>query len=220
MATELKTFRFERDVLQQFRDVCKRRGDLSWHINEAMRIYIDKFGKPEPKKVISTKIEKSPVVSNLADEVIDRLNDQAGTNYRKTDTNRKLIFARLKDFTVNECYTVIDKKCAEWKGTEFGKYLRPSTLFQASKFEEYLNQSVNAGVSHGNQSRQSLTERSDADTREIQALIETGHFDNGTLGQNDPVIPPPVGLSGGRQDDQGAIDAEFHVVVPQDGMFD
>ncbi|NCB45345.1 MAG: hypothetical protein EOM59_22360, partial [Clostridia bacterium] len=38
--------------------------------------------------------------------------------------------------------TVIDKKCAQWKGTDMDKYLRPSTLFNASKFEGYLNEKV------------------------------------------------------------------------------
>jgi uncharacterized phage protein (TIGR02220 family) len=28
---------------------------------------------------------------------------------------------------------------AKWKGTEWEQYLRPQTLFQASKFENYLN---------------------------------------------------------------------------------
>ena len=34
---------------------------------------------------------------------------------------------------------VIDNKCADWKGTEWEKYLRPATLF-GTKFESYLNQ--------------------------------------------------------------------------------
>ena len=33
----------------------------------------------------------------------------------------------------------IDRKVEEWKGTEWQKFLRPSTLF-GSKFESYLNQ--------------------------------------------------------------------------------
>ena len=47
-----------------------------------------------------------------------------------------LIFNR---FTVSDFETVIKKKYNEWKGTEFEKFLRPSTLF-GTKFEEYLNQ--------------------------------------------------------------------------------
>ena len=35
---------------------------------------------------------------------------------------------------------MIDKKVKEWKGTEMATFIRPSTLFAPSHFEEYLNQ--------------------------------------------------------------------------------
>ena len=34
---------------------------------------------------------------------------------------------------------VIDKKVADWKGTQYQIYLRPETLFNATKFESYIN---------------------------------------------------------------------------------
>ena len=37
-------------------------------------------------------------------------------------------------------FTVIDNKVSSWKGTEWEKYLRPETLFCASKFQGYLNE--------------------------------------------------------------------------------
>ena len=64
------------------------------------------------------------------------------TNTRKT---RDLIKARLREgFTVEDFKSVIKKKHEEWRGTEFEKFLRPSTLF-GTKFEEYLNQRGSAG---------------------------------------------------------------------------
>ncbi len=45
---------------------------------------------------------------------------------------------RLDDFRV-----VIDKKCNEWIGTEFERYLTPDVLF-GTKFEKYLNQKITA----------------------------------------------------------------------------
>lgn len=75
-----------------------------------------------------------------ANKVIDYLNLKAGTKYRHTGNNQKLIKARLEFFTVEDCMTVIDNKCDEWLGDEkMAQYLRPPTLFQASKFESYLN---------------------------------------------------------------------------------
>ena len=73
--------------------------------------------------------------------VIDYLNEKAGTAFKdKSKDSRSHIKARFDDgFTLDDFKTVIDKKVAEWSGTDMAKYLRPSTLF-GSKFEGYLNQ--------------------------------------------------------------------------------
>lgn len=74
--------------------------------------------------------------------IISHLNEKAGTHYRSTTPSTVRLLHRLltgeKPFTVQDCIAVIDKKCAEWLGTEWEKYLRPETLF-GSKFESYLN---------------------------------------------------------------------------------
>ena len=76
-------------------------------------------------------------------EIVDYLNSAIGTQYRaETATTKKHIDARLNEgFTVDDFKTVIDKKAAEWLGTEMEKYLRPETLF-GTKFESYLNAKV------------------------------------------------------------------------------
>lgn len=73
--------------------------------------------------------------------VIERLNELTGSHFRdSTQSTRRLIKARLAEgFTVADLITVIEKMVAAWKGTEMEQYLRPSTLFNASKFEGYLN---------------------------------------------------------------------------------
>lgn len=77
-------------------------------------------------------------------EIIDYLNTI--TNKKYTYTNKsfnRYIEARLKEgFSVEDFKTVIDKKYKEWNGTEFEKFLKPTTLFAPSHFEEYLNQEV------------------------------------------------------------------------------
>lgn len=73
--------------------------------------------------------------------VIERLNELTGSHFREsTQSTRRLIKARLAEgFTVADLITVVEKMTAAWKGTEMEQYLRPSTLFNASKFEGYLN---------------------------------------------------------------------------------
>ena len=68
------------------------------------------------------------------------MNEKSGMNYRPSSkATQGHINARLAEgYTVEDFYSVIDKKCAEWKGSDMEKYLRPETLF-GSKFENYLN---------------------------------------------------------------------------------
>jgi uncharacterized phage protein (TIGR02220 family)/predicted phage replisome organizer len=82
----------------------------------------------------------------LYSSIVSYLNKKAGTKYKPTtEKTKKAIHARLADgFTLDDFKTVIDKKCVEWTGTEFEKYLRPETLF-GNKFEGYLNAKVTNG---------------------------------------------------------------------------
>lgn len=79
-------------------------------------------------------------------EIVLYLNEKARTKYRaKTESTRRHIVARLNDgFSVEDFKEVIDKKCADWMGTDYQKYLRPETLF-GSKFESYLNEKKSSG---------------------------------------------------------------------------
>lgn len=81
--------------------------------------------------------------NNLFRQIIDYLNTKANTRYKYTsDKYRKSVHARVEEgFVLNDFMEVIDKKCAEWIGTEWEKFLRPETLF-GTKFESYLNQKV------------------------------------------------------------------------------
>lgn len=76
-------------------------------------------------------------------EIIDYLNERAGTNYKTTtQKTRDIIKVRLNEgFTVDDFKTVINKKVSDWKGSEWEKFLRPQTLF-GTKFEGYLNQNI------------------------------------------------------------------------------
>jgi len=75
-------------------------------------------------------------------EILDYLNRNAERTYRPVDTNLKLIVARLKSgATPLQCREVIFAKCQQWKGdSKMSEYLRPATLFNQTKFEQYLGE--------------------------------------------------------------------------------
>lgn len=95
--------------------------------------------------------DKEEEKESIYKAVVDHLNEKAGTAYRaSTGKTRSCINARVNEgFTLDDFKTVIDRKCAEWIGTEYEKYLRPETLF-GTKFEGYLNASRKGGAMHGN----------------------------------------------------------------------
>ena len=82
--------------------------------------------------------------NDTLNQIISYLNAKAAMNYKASSKKtQSLIRARIADgFNVDDFMTVIDKKCAEWIGTEYEKYLRPETLF-GTKFEGYLNARIN-----------------------------------------------------------------------------
>lgn len=97
----------------------------------------------ETEKALSSKPddtppkEKKPKAEIL--EVLNFLNSKTGRTFQPVKANTSLIEARLKEgATVAECRMVIAKKHREWANdAEMSKYLRPATLFNATKFAQY-----------------------------------------------------------------------------------
>lgn len=92
--------------------------------------------KEQKKQVESVKKKDPPPYQ----EIIDYLNEKAGKRYKVNEKTKAHINARVNDgYTLADFRAVIEKKVAEWRGTEMDKFLRPETLF-GTKFEGYLNQ--------------------------------------------------------------------------------
>ncbi len=111
----------------------------------------DKKVAPKNTNAIDTKEKdnKKIYTKKICKEVIDFLNEKLDTNYKSTTkTTVKLIEGRINEgYTLEDFKKVIENKKKSWKGTKYEVYLRPSTLFRESKFEEYLNEKVVSEVS-------------------------------------------------------------------------
>ena len=111
--------------------------------------------KSDNKKTTSSKNKKTTKdYSNEVKEVVEYLNLKANRNYRPGTTKTKsLISARLKDYTVEDLKAVIDFKVGEWLENEkMNKYLRPETLFNETKFENYINELPSQATEKSSQS--------------------------------------------------------------------
>ena len=128
----------ESESAERVRLYRERQKKIPLHCNTDVTNSNDNKEKEKEKQRRETeKINNKYIV-----ECIDYLNKKAGTKYKYTsDKNNSLINARLEDgYTVDNIKKVIDIKCAEWLNTDMAKYLRPETLFNKTKFENYVNQ--------------------------------------------------------------------------------
>lgn len=97
-----------------------------------------KICKAEMQNVQESNIDNNKSNNILqAEEIIAYLNEKAGTRFKPVESNLKFIKARLKDYSIERLKAVIDLKVKEWRGTKMQPYLRPETLFNATKFEAY-----------------------------------------------------------------------------------
>lgn len=96
-----------------------------------------------PKEIKSIKNNNVEHELNIVSDVINYLNQKANKHFKaKASSARKLISGRLRDgYTLDDFKRVVDLKVSQWlNNTEMNAYLRPSTLFTPTNFENYLNE--------------------------------------------------------------------------------
>ena len=74
-------------------------------------------------------------------DILSFLNEKTGRHFKESKETERLISGRINEgYTVEDFKKVISKKCEEWKDdSKMASFLRPSTLFAPSHFDEYLN---------------------------------------------------------------------------------
>lgn len=106
--------------------------------------------------LISNSLNNKPNTNNTIIKehiniIIEYLNIKARKKFKNVESNAKFIRARFeKGYTVDDLKQVIDTKVADWLDTEQAKYLRPETLFNATKFQSYINQKPKERVEEKN----------------------------------------------------------------------
>jgi uncharacterized phage protein (TIGR02220 family) len=125
---------------QRYREVHSVTAKVTAKVTEQDKIRIDK------RREDNIRIDKNIKDNNILFlEIISDLNEKASKNYKLTKITKELIYARIKeDFTLDDFKTVHLNMSTKWKhDPKMNQYLRPSTLYCASKFEGYLNVNIN-----------------------------------------------------------------------------
>ena len=147
-------------------------------LNAVLESQIDLFEEPKRKLVTNKKsreLASNLETSDLKDlkkdikennvrfvfEVINYLNQKTQKEFRANNsTTNRLINGRLAEgYKLEDFKKVIDIKVRQWLARpEMKLYLRPSTLFSPTNFENYLNESNNAKpqLPKGNIARQPI----------------------------------------------------------------
>ena len=131
------------------RSVDARRKSISrTNVSEMSRREADKpVTKKSTREEIDKSIDKELITSGPkhhadTDKVIDYLNEKSNGKFKKSNTSRSPISARLNEgYTYTDCCMVIDSKVKDWGNNKYANYLRPKTLFAAGNFGGYLNAS-------------------------------------------------------------------------------
>lgn len=141
---------YEQKKLRDRRYQAERRAAQKALIDKKNKKIVDKSSinrrqivEQSPCVAISEEDKEREKEKDLYINIVDHLNQKAGTKYKATTKKTQTcIHARLEEgFTEDDFITVIDKKCDEWLGTDMEQYLRPETLF-GTKFEGYLNAKI------------------------------------------------------------------------------
>jgi uncharacterized phage protein (TIGR02220 family) len=167
----------------------------------------------------------------LSGEVISFLNELAGGAFRVNDTTVSMIRARCADG-----YVLRDFKKVIWSKTEGPKnwladekmrtYVRPSTLFQKTKFPEYLEQARREfGYDAKEGQLQVLPSGNDSQPRgsgengDVQpgADEEEGETSGGQRGVSLPAVPTKMDCRG-SQESQGRERTVFEVLQQGQGI--
>lgn len=80
--------------------------------------------------------------NNTAKAILIFLNDKTSRNYQPVKANIEMIVARLKEgATERQCRLVVLRKFHDWGNDEkMSEYLRPATLFNRTKFAQYVGE--------------------------------------------------------------------------------
>ncbi len=89
------------------------------------------LGQPSPQPLgetgaVAVAVAVTPLTPQGGLDWLNLLNREAGTHFKPSEPNLRPIRARIREgHTLAEAETVVRAKVAEWRGTDFAKFLRP-----------------------------------------------------------------------------------------------
>lgn len=125
-----------KDLIKEWDSSMNNHGSINDESSE------ERKGKEQGKEVEqgTGNREQADKLPTPAEQAIEYLNSVSGAKYQKKGKSLGHANARIDDgHTLDDLKLVVDAKWAEWRNdAKMAQYLRPETLFGASKFPGYL----------------------------------------------------------------------------------
>ena len=101
--------------------------------------------KPKTLCQVAGQPDSEVLITDQAKQVLTHLNQKTNSRYQVCKSSLENIRARLGEgFTLEELVLVVDYSTAKWgEDLKMAEYLRPTTLFQPTKFPAYLRAATN-----------------------------------------------------------------------------
>lgn len=100
-------------------------------------------GNQKTKEIaLAKQNSKSKVINQACEQAIDYLNEKANKKFTHAETHKEHLRARFDEgHALDTVLAVIDLKVSEWlTDRKQNKYLRPATLFNREKFNNYVGE--------------------------------------------------------------------------------
>jgi len=161
------TARVDGDLLDQLDKISTRRGEKIWHIERALSDYINTINKKSKKASTAVAKVKTDTKPPLFNRVIAYIEECTGRKFKESSE----LLARISEgYTFEQFSQMINYKAKEWMGTDMQKYLRPSTLFNKTKFEGYLSDAEQGVLTHEEYQRDNISDK-DRDRAEVRRQL-------------------------------------------------
>lgn len=106
-------------------------------------------GSPDPPDV-RKPVNGSRQVTEAGKRILALLNERTGRHYQPVEANLRLICARIREYDEDTVRKVTQIKCYDWLDDEkMSQFLRPATLYNATKFAQYAGEIRAGGGKHG-----------------------------------------------------------------------
>lgn len=163
-----KSIKIEQIALDYINELAEKDNrSFNYIVNKT---FVDLANKKKPSTgVAKVKASSKPELFN---QVLRYIEECTGRKFKESTD----LLARIGEgYTFEQFSKMINYKASEWMGTDMQKYLRPSTLFNKTKFEGYLSDAEQGVQTHEEYQRNNISDK-ERDRAEVRRQLSDPNY--------------------------------------------